>query len=67
MMNLLQTQPDSAQLNTGRTSYLGASKQERRDLVIMEPRCTDRGGETVLNFLQHLPDYAGDGHQRRKV
>lgn len=49
-MNLLQIQPNSARLNTGRTIQLRVGKQERRDRVIMEPRCTDRGGKTVVSF-----------------
>lgn len=52
MMNLLQTQPHSARLNTGRTIPLRGSKQERRDRVIMEPRCTDSGGKIALRFYR---------------
>ena len=49
MMNLVQIQPESARLNTGRRIHLGASKQERRDRVFREPRCTDRGGKIAAS------------------
>lgn len=29
--------------------------------MIMEPRCRERGGETVVNLHQRPPHYAGDG------
>lgn len=41
-------------LNTGRSIYLVVSKQERWDLVIMEPRCRDPEIKTfrVISFYQ---------------